>query len=98
MCKEKNKKHSDKEFSDFQGKTFKPSGTVELIIYSDEFKGVPCRQKLFLVSRLSTFKILLGRRTIKEEGLLARRPRETLGDAAHIGLQPKLSKSKICFR
>ena len=95
MCKEKNKQYTDKEFSDFQGKTFKPSGTVDLLLHSDEFEGAPCRNKRFLVSRLSNFKILLGRKTIKEEGLLARRPRETLGDAAHIGLQPKLSKSKI---
>lgn len=94
-CKEKNKKYSDKEFSDFQGKTFKPSGIVELMIFSDEFEGFPCRTLLFLVSRLSTFKILLGWKTIEEEGLLVRKPRETLGDAAHIGLQPKLSKSRL---
>ena len=97
MCKEKDKKHIDKEFSDFQGKTFKPSGIVELIIISDEFEGVNCRKLWFLVSRLSTFKILLGKKTIRREGLLVRSARAPfLGDAAHVGLQDKTSKSKLC--
>ena len=97
--KDKNNKYSDKNFSDFQGKPFKASGTVELMISSDEFEGVSFRNQCFLVSRTSTFKILIGKTTIKKEKLLAHKPREILGDAAHIGLQPKLSKSKLwlCF-
>jgi len=84
----------NRQFSDFNGKSFKPYGKVQLMVSSHEFEGFPCRTLTFLVSRESTFKILLGKKTIKAEGLFSRKARESLGDGAHIGLQPKISKGK----
>jgi len=95
--KEEFKKHNGKEFRNFQGETFKASGIVELLITSNEFEGVKARKKWFLVARSSTFKIILGKKTIKEEKLLTYVPRETSGDAANVGIQEKPTKSKLYF-
>jgi len=84
----------NKEFRDFNGKRFKALGQVELCILSDEFQGFPCRKKAFLVARDCNFKILLGRNTIKDEGLLTRKPRNLSGEGTYPGFQTDPKEGK----
>jgi hypothetical protein len=97
LKKEKSKLRDDqnKEYKDFNEKLFKPIGTIELEIMCDDFEGFKCKKKTFLVSRNSSFEILLGKTTIKEEGLL-RRPSNTSGEGVLPGVQTNISKSRSC--
>lgn len=94
------KKHSkireeqNKEYRDFQGKKFRATGTIDLEIMCDEFQGFKCKKKTFLVAKESTFDILLGRATIKEECLLSIRPPDTSGEGAFPGIQTGISKGR----
>jgi hypothetical protein len=94
------KKHSkiredqNKEYRDFNGKKFKATGTIDLDIMCEEFQGFKCKRKTFLVAKESTFDILLGRRTIKEECLLLTRPPDTSGEGVFPGFQTEISKGR----
>ena len=49
---------SEMKYRDFQGKAFKPTGKVDLMIQTEEFKGhIKCRMMKFLVASKATFKI-----------------------------------------
>lgn len=72
-----------KKYRDFNGTEFQPTSKVELMIQSEEFKGmIKCRRMSFLVAKKATFMILMGRDTIRNEELMTRGKRETDGEGA----------------
>jgi hypothetical protein len=76
-------KDMKKKYRDFNGAEFQPTSKVELMIQSEEFKGmIKCRRMSFLVAKKATFMILMGRDTIKNEELMTRGKRETDGEGA----------------
>ncbi|KAH7411290.1 hypothetical protein BKA64DRAFT_377985 [Cadophora sp. MPI-SDFR-AT-0126] len=83
-----------RKYRDFNGKSFSPTHKVELMIQSDEFLGMKCRNLSFLIARDATFSILIGRRTIYKEELMFRRKRETDGEGAHVGILGDVSKAE----
>ena len=84
-----------KEYRNFNGGTFQPAFKVDLMIQSEEFKGMLCRQLSFLVAKKAGFKILMGRETIRKEELMTRGKQETDGEAALIGLHGKGTESML---
>jgi len=87
------------EYTDFNGKSFKATGKVNLLISNDNFPGASCRQLTFLVTKLSKFEILLGRKTIKKEQLLQRPPKDLSGEGVYAGYQkgPRKGPSSLQF-
>jgi hypothetical protein len=80
-----------KEYRDFNGNKFQPTFKVELMIQSEEFKGLmKCRRLSFLVAKKATFMILMGRDTIRKEELMTRQRRETDGEGVLAGIHGKL--------
>jgi hypothetical protein len=76
-------KDMKKKYRDFNGTEFQPTSKVELMIQSEEFKGmIKCRRMSFLVAKKATFMILMGRDTIRNEELMTRGKRETDGEGA----------------
>jgi hypothetical protein len=76
-------KDMKKKYRDFNGAEFQPTSKVELMIQSEEFKGmIKWRRMSFLVAKKATFMILMGRDTIKNEELMTRGKRETDGEGA----------------
>lgn len=69
-------------------------GTIELNVICEDFQGFKCRKKTFLVSKDSAFEILLGRRTVKEEGLLRVRAPDTSGEGVYPGIQSDVGKGR----
>jgi hypothetical protein len=78
-----------KEYRNFNGGTFQPAFKVELMVQSEEFKGILCRKLSFLVAKKAGFKILMGRETIRKEELMTRGKQETDGEEALIGIHGK---------
>ena len=84
-----------RKYRDFNGKSFSPTNKVDLMIQSDEFLGMKCRNLSFLIARDATFSILIGRSTIFKQELMVRRKRETDGEGAHVGVLGDVSKGMI---
>ena len=93
-------KLSDEEqevpYRDFNGKKFHPTGKVDLMIQTEEFKGdMKFRKMRFLVANKATFAILLGRDTIRKHGFYTRGNCDTAGEGVHIGVLEKLSEGMV---
>lgn len=78
---------NNKEYTDFNGRGFKATGKVDLMVMNDNFPDAPCRRLTFLVTKLSKFEILLGRKTIFKEQLLQRPPKDLSGEGVYAGYQ-----------
>jgi hypothetical protein len=76
-----------KEYRDFNGNRFQPLAKVDLMIQSEEFKGLmKCRKMSFFVANKATFSILIGRDTIKKHKLMTRGERDTDGEGVFVGI------------
>jgi hypothetical protein len=88
---ELSEKDTKKKYRDFNGTEFQPTFKVDLMIQSEEFKGLmKCRRLSFLVAKKATFMILMGRDTIRKEELMTRGKRETDGEGALAFIHGKL--------
>ncbi|PVH80361.1 hypothetical protein DL98DRAFT_654768 [Cadophora sp. DSE1049] len=83
-----------RKYRDFNGKSFSATHKVDLMIQSDEFLGMKCRNLSFLIARDATFSILIGRSTIFKQELMVRRKREIDGEGAHVGVLGDVSKAE----
>lgn len=84
---------SEMKYRDFNGKAFQPTGKVDLMIQTEEFKGhIKCRTMKFLVASKATFKIIFGRDTIREHGFYERRKCDTDGEGVLIGVHDELTE------
>jgi hypothetical protein len=84
-------KDTKKKYWDFNGTEFQPTFKVDLMIQSEEFKGLmKCRRLSFLVAKKATFMILMGRDSIRKEELMIRGKRETDGEGALAFIHGKL--------
>ena len=96
---ELNKEDMKRKYRDFNGNEFQPAFKVDLMIQSEEFSGlVKCRKLSFLVAKKATFKILMGRDTIRSEELMTRGKRETDGEGVFVGIHGKLSDGTLRLR
>jgi hypothetical protein len=81
------------QYRDFNGKKFHPTGKVDLMIQTDEFKGdLKCRTMRFFVANKATFAILFGRDTIRKHDIYTRGNSDTAGEGVHIGVLEELSE------
>lgn len=84
------------QYRDFNGKKFHPTGKVDLMIQTDEFKGdMKCRRMRFFVANKATFAILFGRDTIRKHGLYTRGNRDTAGEGVNLGVLEELSEGMV---
>jgi hypothetical protein len=81
------------QYRDFNGKKFHPTGKVDLMIQTEEFKGdMKSRTMTFFVANKATFAILFGRDTIRKHGIYTRGNCDTAGEGVHIGVLEELSE------
>jgi hypothetical protein len=84
------------QYRDFNGKKFHPTGKVDLMIQTDEFKGdIKCRTMRFFVANKATFAILFGRDTIRKHGFYTRGHRDTAGEGVNLGVLEGLSEGMV---
>jgi hypothetical protein len=84
------------QYRDFNGKKFKPTGKVDLMIQTEEFKGdMKCRTMRFFVANKATFAILFGRDTIRKHDIYTRGNCDTAGEGVHIGVLEELSEGMV---
>ena len=88
----------DVQYRDFNGKKFQPTAKVDLMIQTEEFKGVmKCRTMRFLVASKATFTILFGRDTIRKHGFFTRGKRDTDGEEVLIGVHDEINEGMFPF-
>jgi hypothetical protein len=81
------------QYRDFQGKKFQPTGKVDLMIQTDEFKGqMKCRTMRFFVASKATFAILFGLDTIRKHAFLIRSKLDTDGEGVLIGVHDEMTE------
>jgi hypothetical protein len=84
------------QYRDFNGKKFQPTGKVDLMIQTEEFKGqMKCRTMKFFVASKATFAILFGRDTIRKHGFYKRSKRDTDGEGVLIGVHDELTEGML---
>lgn len=81
------------QFVDFNGNKFSAIGKVDVMLHCTDFRGFPSRNVSFLVTQSGAFKVILGKKTIKEESLLCR-PVDPERDEAFPAVQSKVKKCK----
>jgi hypothetical protein len=80
------------QYRDFNGNKFHPTGKVDLMIQTEDFKGdMKCRTMTFFVASKATFAILFGRDTIRKHGFFTRGKRDTEGEGVLIGVHDELT-------
>jgi len=89
---------SEIHYFDFNGIKFEPTGKVDLLIQTEEFKGnMKCRTMRLLVASKATFSILFGRDTIMNHGFFTKGKRDEDGEGVLIGVHDKFSAGKSRF-
>ncbi|TAQ89069.1 hypothetical protein B7494_g2577 [Chlorociboria aeruginascens] len=92
---------NNKEYTDFNGRGFKATGKVDLVVTDDNFKNANTRVLSFLVTKRGKFNILLGRKTCYKQKLICRPPKDLEGgEGAFTGIQkgPKKEEKEHIIR